>query len=88
MRNLRTVAFNIIACMILFVMALPVQGAPTQVLIKNVNIFDGKTDTLAIGQDVLVEGNLSLGDEGWAYLSERNRQAALTGSHQCSGHEI
>ena len=29
-----------------------------QVLIKNVNIFDGSSDTLATGQDVLVEGKL------------------------------
>ena len=29
-----------------------------QILITNVNIFDGKTDTLAMAQDVLVEGNL------------------------------
>jgi imidazolonepropionase-like amidohydrolase len=29
-----------------------------QILITNVNIFDGKTDTLAMSQDVLVEGNL------------------------------
>ena len=29
-----------------------------QVLIKNVNIFDGKRDSLAQGMDVLVEGNL------------------------------
>lgn len=30
---------------------------PKQVLIKNVNIFDGKNDKLTMGQDVLVEGN-------------------------------
>ena len=30
----------------------------TRILIKNVNIFDGKSATLATGQDVLVEGNL------------------------------
>jgi imidazolonepropionase-like amidohydrolase len=30
----------------------------TQTLFKNVNIFDGKSDKLAMGQDVLVEGNL------------------------------
>jgi imidazolonepropionase-like amidohydrolase len=32
--------------------------APAQVLFKNVNIFDGKNEKLAMGQDVLVEGNL------------------------------
>ncbi len=31
---------------------------PTQVLIKFINIFDGKNDKLATGQDVLVEANL------------------------------
>ena len=31
---------------------------PVQVLYKNVNIFNGNDDKLAIGQDVLVEGNL------------------------------
>jgi len=34
------------------------EKAPKQVLFKNVNIFDGKSDKLAMGQDVLVEGNL------------------------------
>jgi hypothetical protein len=34
------------------------EEAPKQVLIKNVNIFDGKNEKLAMGQDVLVEGNL------------------------------
>jgi len=32
--------------------------APPQVLLKNVNIFDGKKDSLAMNYDVLVEGNL------------------------------
>jgi imidazolonepropionase-like amidohydrolase len=31
---------------------------PAQVLFTNVNIFDGKTDKLAMGMSVLVEGNL------------------------------
>lgn len=31
---------------------------PTQVLIKNVNVFDGKGEKLKMAQDVLVEGNL------------------------------
>jgi len=34
------------------------QQSPTQVLISNVNIFDGKTKTLHKDMDVLVEGNL------------------------------
>ena len=32
--------------------------APAQTLIKNVNIFDGKRDTLTMGMNVLVENNL------------------------------
>ena len=28
-----------------------------QVLIKNVNVFDGKSEKLTMAQDVLVEGN-------------------------------
>ncbi|NIL95288.1 MAG: amidohydrolase family protein, partial [Woeseiaceae bacterium] len=34
------------------------QDTSTQVLITNVNIFDGTNEQLALGQDVLVEGNL------------------------------
>ena len=33
------------------------QGSP-QTLLANINIFDGKSEKLAMGQDVLVEGNL------------------------------
>jgi imidazolonepropionase-like amidohydrolase len=32
--------------------------AVTQILIKNVNIFDAKNEKLSMGQDVLVEANL------------------------------
>ena len=31
---------------------------PGQILIENVNVFDGKSDKLAMGMSVLVEGNL------------------------------
>ncbi len=34
------------------------ESVPTQVLFANVNIFDGKSDKLAMGMNVLVEGNL------------------------------
>jgi imidazolonepropionase-like amidohydrolase len=34
------------------------QGSPTLVLIKNVNIFDGTSESLITGQDVLIEGSL------------------------------
>ena len=41
------------------------QKPPAQVLFTNVNIFDGKSDTLAMDMNVLVEGNLikTIGDE-------------------------
>ncbi len=40
------------------------ETAPSRVLIKNVNVFDGKSEKLAIAQDVLIEGNLikAIGD--------------------------
>jgi uncharacterized protein YdeI (BOF family) len=31
---------------------------PSQILITNVNVFDGKSDKLAEGMSVLIEGNL------------------------------
>ena len=31
---------------------------PTQILLTNVNVWDGTSDGLAMGQSVLVEGNL------------------------------
>ena len=63
MRNLKMFGLTLLSCMILVLLTLPVQGgqaksATKQVLIKNVNIFDGKSEKLAMGQDVLVEGNL------------------------------
>ena len=50
--------------MVLVAFATPVRAdknaekGPSQTLIKNVNIFDGKSERLAKGLDVLVEGNL------------------------------
>lgn len=38
-------------------MAQQVKDAPSQVLFTNVNIFDGKSENLATGMNVLVEGN-------------------------------
>ena len=50
------------AAVALLFLAAPAAGqeeeAPQQVLITNVNVFDGKTNGLAMGQDVLVEDNL------------------------------
>lgn len=40
------------------VSAISAEAAKTQVLIKNVNIFDGSSEKLAMNQDELVEGNL------------------------------
>ena len=63
MKNSTFFARILLPCMILVLLTLPVQGGPAkggtkQVLITNVNIFDGKTDTLTMNRDVLVEGNL------------------------------
>jgi len=63
MSRLKILALMLPPCMIFLLLALPAQGeeskgAPKQVLIMNVNIFDGKTDKLAMGQDVLVKRNL------------------------------
>ena len=38
--------------------AISAEEAVSQILIKNVNIFDGKNEKLAMGQDVLIEENL------------------------------
>ena len=38
--------------------AISADAAVSQTLIKNVNIFDGKSEKLAMGQDVLIEANL------------------------------
>ena len=45
--------------------ALSQEEASGQILITNINVFDGRTDGLAMGQDVLVEGNLikEIGDD-------------------------
>jgi imidazolonepropionase-like amidohydrolase len=45
--------------------AIAQEEAPPQILITDVNVFDGKTNGLATGQDVLVEGNLikEIGDD-------------------------
>ena len=88
MRNSELVAFKILSCLFLVMMVVPVYGAPTQVLIKNVNIFDGKTDKLAMGQDVLVEGNLikRIGQGGespyWGDCHRGRGTHADAGSHR------
>lgn len=55
----KIVAFNLLAVMLLassFSIAQDV--APPQILFKNVTIFDGVSEELTTGQDVLVQGNL------------------------------
>ena len=62
----RNIVFTIFTTMALMaVMVLPQalaqenqKQAPLQILLKDVNIFDGKNDSLNMGYDVLVEGNL------------------------------
>ena len=59
--------------------------APAQVLITDVNVFDGRTDGLAMGQDVLVEGNLikEIGEDvqprGDAIVIEGNGRTLMPG---------
>lgn len=56
-----------------------------QILITNINVFDGRTDGLAMGQDVLVEGNLikEIGDDvearGDAIVIEGNGRTLMPG---------
>ena len=58
-----SVAAYVVVCLLALI-TYPTQGSGTeekpkpQVLFTNVNIFDGKSDTLAEGMSVLVEGNL------------------------------
>ena len=47
-----------LASLLLSVVAIAQEAAPSQVLFKNVNIFDGRSDKLIKGRDVLVEDNL------------------------------
>jgi hypothetical protein len=65
MKSLNTKASFRIVCLCICLLLTPFvsvqaagQAMVKQVLFTNVNIFDGKTDKLAMGQDVLVEGNL------------------------------
>ena len=57
-----TTRLSLIALCALSTLLLPCLGVaqdqPPQILITNVNIFDGKTDGLANNMNVLVEGNL------------------------------
>lgn len=49
------VAAGILAASSIFVMA---ADAPTQILFKNVNVFDGKNEKLKMGVNVLIEDNI------------------------------
>ena len=51
--------FLLVIFQCMFTIQLSAQESPAnQILISNVNVFDGKSDNLAMGQDVLVENNL------------------------------
>jgi imidazolonepropionase-like amidohydrolase len=53
------IKFKLLAAMLLASsISIAQDAAPPQVLFKNVNIFDGVSEELTTGQDVLVEGNL------------------------------
>jgi imidazolonepropionase-like amidohydrolase len=53
----RSRSLSKIAVLLVAIVALPVLAAD-QLLFKNVNVFDGTSDKLAMGMDVLVDGNL------------------------------
>lgn len=61
--------------------ALAAEGDATQILFKNVNIFDGRSAQLALNQDVLVEGNLikAIGKE----LAARPDAQRIEGGGRC-----
>lgn len=48
----------VLACVLVSSTLVQAADSPRQILFTNVNVFDGKRDRLAMGQDVLVEGNL------------------------------
>jgi hypothetical protein len=48
----------LLARLVSFALPALAQDTPSQVLIKSVNVFDGTSDALAMGQDELVEGDL------------------------------
>jgi imidazolonepropionase-like amidohydrolase len=52
------VVFTVLFAATLSVPVFAQEKAPEQTLITNVNIFDGNSEMLALGQDVLVENNL------------------------------
>ena len=59
--RLRKTILTSVSAVVLLAAAWPLvaqEEAPTQVLFTNVNIFDGTSDRLITGQDVLVENNL------------------------------
>ena len=49
---------NLIALLVLISTAAAAQEEPAQTLFTNVNVFDGTSEELAVGVDVLVEGNM------------------------------
>ena len=49
---------SLIVAGLVFCSLVPAQDAPTRTLITNVNVWDGTSDALRTGQDVLIEGNL------------------------------
>jgi imidazolonepropionase-like amidohydrolase len=61
------------------------EKAPKQVLFTNVNVFDGKRDTLTTGQDVLIENNLikqigkNLKADGGATVIDGGRRTLMPG---------
>ena len=59
MTSTKKTSFKLLATLVLFLpFAASAQEAPAKTLITNVSIFDGKSERLITGRDVLIEGNL------------------------------
>jgi imidazolonepropionase-like amidohydrolase len=56
--NLKFISTTFLTGLVLLAVSVAADGTPRQILFKNVNIFDGKSDKLIQGKDVLIENNL------------------------------
>ena len=56
--NLKSLTALLLVGVTTFSFSINAEEKKSQILFKNVSIFDGTSDTLITGKDVLVEGNL------------------------------
>ena len=56
--NLKFISTTFLTGLVLLAVSVAADGTPRQILFKNVNIFDGKSDNLIQGKDVLIQNNL------------------------------